>query len=266
VESSLFEKSIYYNTTICILQLYIYIYIYIYISTYILQYCPDRWSSPIGCLNFNARQQLYSATIPERKHPLPLCPVEQFLSRHPYLRGPQFDSPVKWWRDKQMRKVDGTHCHVAVNACHWPLVTFKDLTDACFAAERKHEAFQWPLQSKHFFQTTALISAYGENNHTQPYTTRSETIFIVILKGRHWCLRNLENLIIQFVSFVYFLWSCRLCYCWATVIVKQTHLKTQKCSQMQQILRYFGPICVLSNEVTGFTVQCFFERVVVYSF
>lgn len=95
---------------------------------------------------------------PRGKHPHPLCTIGQFLSRHPYLCGPQFDGPVKWGCDKQMRKVDGTHCHMAVNSRHWSLVTFKDFTNACFAAESKHTSFQWSLQSKDWLNITALTS------------------------------------------------------------------------------------------------------------
>lgn len=190
-----------------------------------------------------------------RKHLLPLCITGQFLLRDSYLCGPQFDSPVKWWCDKQMRKVDGTHCHVAVNACHWPLVTFKDLTNACFAAESKHVAFQWPLQSNDWLQTTALISVCVKTTiHNQEWNyLHSNFKRKTLMLKKLWEFNNTICIICLFPVFL-------------QIVIVEKLLKWTKCTwipeaflvTMQQVLRYSGSIWVFSKKFIGFTIQYFF--------
>ena len=51
-----------------------------------------------------------------------------------YLDVPQFDGPVKRRRDEVWRKVNLTRHWVAVDTCHWTLMTLEYLANAGLAA------------------------------------------------------------------------------------------------------------------------------------
>ena len=60
-----------------------------------------------------------------------------------YLIIPQFYSPIKWWRQKQMWEINRTRNFVVMNSSHWTMMSFKLLRYASFAVKWRTEYFRY---------------------------------------------------------------------------------------------------------------------------
>lgn len=56
-----------------------------------------------------------------------------------YLGAPEFNGPIKWGGQEEMREIYGSCRCVTVNACDWTMMPLKHLTDTCPTAHTHTE-------------------------------------------------------------------------------------------------------------------------------
>ncbi len=105
-------------------------------------------------------QQREQRTVSWEIHEWVLC--NKCLWMLCYLGAPEFNGPIKWRSQEEMREIYGSSRGVTVNACDWTMMPLKHLTDTCPTAhthrERMAEVYWSASQHASISQLTLHIN------------------------------------------------------------------------------------------------------------